>query len=307
MRHPSLRPLILGGLLWAVSTGAALAVIRTVDDEPGADFTSVQAAITASSNGDVVMVSCGTYFENIVMKDGVDVLGAGAGCTTLDGTSSGTVVTFNAVGAELSGFTIQNGLSSRGGGILVSGSSQPTISRNIIRNNRAVLNMAGYFGYGGGIHVYKAAPIISNCLLVGNHAEGTGGGLDMYSSDPVVVNNTIVGNETIHPGAPLGYGGGVYLLGSEPTMTSNIIHDNLSEGGGGGVDVVDSVYTMTYNDLYQNTPVNWACSDSGGPCPNPGFPPPPGNVSVDPLLREAGRTPCATVREATHQPRTPAR
>ena len=54
------------------------------------------------------------------------------------------------------------------------------------------------------------------------------------------------------------------------------------------MDIVNSVYTVTFNDLFQNTPLNWACSDDGSPCTNPGPTPPPGNVSVDPLLEGAG-------------------
>lgn len=290
MQNAKVRPLLLVGLLCLISTGAVHAVVRTVDDDPGADFNKVQAAIIASTSGDVVQVSCGIYPENIVMKDGVDVLGAGAGCTTLDGGYSGTVVTFDAVGpgTELSGFTIQHGLSFQGGGIFLSGSSQPTISRNIIRDNRAVLNGSGYFGYGGGISVYDSAPTISNNLLVGNSAERTGGGLDMYFGSAEVVNNTIVGNESVRPGVLVGFGGGIYALFSSPTLTSNIIHDNLSEGGGGGVDLVNSSYMVTFNNLSQNTPANWACSVSSSPCANAAFPPPPGNVSMDPLLEGVG-------------------
>jgi len=58
-----------------------------------------------------VHVAAGTYYENITLKDGVEVVGAGADVTTIDGSGNGPVVTANNVGSEakLDGFTIANG------------------------------------------------------------------------------------------------------------------------------------------------------------------------------------------------------
>lgn len=54
------------------------------------------------------------------------------------------------------------------------------------------------------------------------------------------------------------------------------------------MDLVNSSYMVTFNNLSQNTPANWACSVSSSPCANAAFPPPPGNVSMDPLLEGVG-------------------
>ncbi len=247
------RALLGGGLCFIAAAGIAGAVTWTVDDDPGADFTSVQDAITAAMSGDIIQVSCGIYFENIQMKDGVKVLGEGADCTVLDGSAVGTVVTFVNVGAttELSGFTIRNGLAFLGAGIYID--SPATISHSIITGNAAIKNPGGFYGVGGGIEIYDAGPMITNNLFVGNTAERSGAALDIYFSYPFVINNTIVGNDAIAPGASVGFGGGIYSLFSSPTVMSNIIYDNLSEVGGGGMDMVQSTYAVEFNVLDYST------------------------------------------------------
>ncbi|UCE99799.1 MAG: hypothetical protein JSV82_01670, partial [Planctomycetota bacterium] len=59
---------------------------------PG-DSNTIQAAIDAASYGDTVAVATGTYEENIILKSGVEVIGAGASATTIDGGGAGSVVT----------------------------------------------------------------------------------------------------------------------------------------------------------------------------------------------------------------------
>jgi hypothetical protein len=49
-------------------------------------YCSIQDAITDASPGDSINVAAGIYYENdIRLKDDVQVLGAGAGVTTIDG------------------------------------------------------------------------------------------------------------------------------------------------------------------------------------------------------------------------------
>lgn len=137
------------------------AATRTVDDDGGADFTSIQPAIDASSAGDIVYVFPGTYNGPITMKDEVNLFGYGPHVTTIDGQgTANNVVTYSGVnGAVISGFRITGSVPS------------------------------GPWYYSG---IYcQAGPLtVKNNIIEGNH-----GGVSVLSAgNPSIINNTIVGN-----------------------------------------------------------------------------------------------------------------
>ena len=122
----------------------------------------IQQGINAAGANDRVEVAAGTYNEALIMRDGVDVIGAGADVTTIDATGrGGRPVSFVGVrfNPRLEGFTITGGVGdisgtvggvpvTIGGGILIAGSS-PYITNNVITGN----NVTEGFCRGGGIYV----------------------------------------------------------------------------------------------------------------------------------------------------------
>ena len=238
------------------ATVEAQATVRRVP----ADHPTIQQAITASVNGDTVLVAPGTYVENIdfVGKAITVTSEAGPQVTIIDGNQAGSVVTFRTGEGRdsvISGFTIQNGLATfdfryTGGGINLWHSS-PTIRNNILKDNIA-------YATGGAIGMEYSSPLIqgniitsnhtvfsgrvgggimvsfsSNVEILGNrisdHSADSGGGLFVYVSDSVTIRNNTFENNSA------GAGGGIYLAGGYPTFSviQNVFKNNTASVGGG--------------------------------------------------------------------------
>ncbi|WFN34534.1 right-handed parallel beta-helix repeat-containing protein [Methanogenium sp. S4BF] len=77
-----------------------------VGDDGGADFTTIQAAVDAASDGDAIIVRDGTYAESINVTRSISIRSENGAATTIlsPGSFSGFVVT--ADGASVEGFTI---------------------------------------------------------------------------------------------------------------------------------------------------------------------------------------------------------
>lgn len=204
-------------------------------DETGAEyfFSSIQAAIDAARDGDIVTVHEGRYVENIRFKGKAITLcsenpedPAVVSGTIIDGGEEGSTVAFDSGEGEdsvISGFTITNGRADWGGGIHCNPWTNPTIRNNQIVGNTALQG-------GGGVYCGGSATISRN-IIASNRSEFVGGGIFTdYSSSPVIASNLIVKNKAA------GSGGGIFCA---PFCTSRIINntiaDNIAPVVGGGL------------------------------------------------------------------------
>ena len=148
--------------------GVASAATYYVPD----DYSTIQDAIYACIDGDVVIVRPGTYVEKI------DFLGkaitvqsvSGPEATIIDCQNDGRGFYFGSEGPDsvLSGFTIRNGyILGQGGGIRIENAS-PTITNCNIENNKARFNSSDPDSHvaGGGIYIFNIAPIESSIYLI---------------------------------------------------------------------------------------------------------------------------------------------
>jgi len=76
------------------------------------NYSNIQDAINASSNGDTVFVYNGTYYENIIVNKTVNLLGESTKDTIIDGSGFGNAVNITVDYVNLSNFTIKGGTSS---------------------------------------------------------------------------------------------------------------------------------------------------------------------------------------------------
>ncbi|MBK8915918.1 MAG: hypothetical protein IPM64_15215 [Phycisphaerales bacterium] len=170
--------LVLFGLGATVGTGrAALAAERLVPSQ----FSTIQAAINASANGDVVIVANGTYTgsgnENISFGGKQITVRSAAGPTGCfigpgSTTTEARAFVFDAgedAGSVLKGFTIRHFAPSESGGAVSCDGAGPRIVDCRFIGNEGVSS-------GGAVACMNAAyPTFVGCTFTGNVCFGSGG------------------------------------------------------------------------------------------------------------------------------------
>lgn len=189
------------------------------------DLPTIQTALAVSLNGDEIVVSPGMhkgilhfYGADVVLRSGAPEDAATVAATVLDGGKGGSVIRLLGTESEacvLEGFTIINGRSLYGGGIMGNDASA------IIRNNIIIGNMA--WRDGGGL--YYCGGLIQNNTISSNSALLSGGGLLFCLGD--IRNNTIAGNVAGESG------GGLFHCNG--TLEENIVFNNTADVNGGGL------------------------------------------------------------------------
>jgi parallel beta-helix repeat protein/predicted outer membrane repeat protein len=240
----------------AVVALAVASVNATIINIPD-DYPTIQQGIDNGNEGDTVLVQPGTYPENLDFHGFNVVLGswflitgnsAFVSTTIIDGTQWANVVRFLSgedSGAQVVGFTIQNGAASFGAGVYCHRSS-PTIRNNIISGNSAD-------DWGGGICCRYCNPTIRNNTITNNWAGDDGGGIYCIESSPMIRNNTVSGNRAQS-------GSGIYCHQSNPTIGNNIIGGNTADNDGAGICCYESSPTISNNTIREN----WATRNGGG-------------------------------------------
>ncbi|HIJ89325.1 MAG: right-handed parallel beta-helix repeat-containing protein [Desulfobulbaceae bacterium] len=219
---------ILALVLLVSGTMASAATIRVPLTQP-----TIQAAITAAVDNDVILIADGTY--------------TGVGNTNLDFSGKKIIVrsengprnciidctgadwgfyfhTGETASSELRGVTIQNASLA---GIYLDADASPKISTCVLQAN-----------VGNGIHAYASSAVIDNCLIT----ENSGNGLYALSASLTVSNSEISGNSltgvvcdsaspvisaTIISGNTLG---GLISDAASPTVSDSLISGNTGSG-----------------------------------------------------------------------------
>ncbi len=160
---------------------AATADVIYVDHTGGGDYLTIQEGVNAASEGDTVLVSCGTYYEHdIEVAPGICLTSETgfADCVIVDAEALGRVL--HCVGGAnttvtIVGFTLANGRvvipgenTARGGGMSCDSSLSPTVVRCTFTGNHA----ESYVGKGGGLFCGGSATI-TDCVFSHNSALST--------------------------------------------------------------------------------------------------------------------------------------
>jgi len=171
---------ILVTFLLAGTSGAT-----TLSVGPGEGYSTIQSAIDASEIGDVISVSEGIYYENVVLtKSDIVIMGKNTEKTIIDGKKTGSVIRIETDNVTISGFKIQN---NGGSGKEDAGISLYNANNNIIANSIFINNTAG-------VAIYSSS---NNNVIAGNKIRSNGRyGINIYSSqDNKIYGNQIQGNQ----------------------------------------------------------------------------------------------------------------
>jgi nitrous oxidase accessory protein len=79
-----------------------------VDDDAGANYTSIQDAIDNATDGDLIYVYNGLYYEHLTINKSIILQGEDKNNTIIDGNHLGIVINITANFVSVKGFTIKN-------------------------------------------------------------------------------------------------------------------------------------------------------------------------------------------------------
>jgi predicted outer membrane repeat protein len=211
MHHPlTIVALAASGLFAFTSTAAADTLTVCAS---GCQYTSINAAIDAASDGDVILLSAETYYEGArINTDGkaITLRGAtdksGDPASILDGADSHQLIECQNdedASTRFENLVIQNGYGEPNGA------------------------GGGDGGDGGGMYMRNCTPTLVNCHFLYNRANNEAGALNVNGSDahPILTDCVFIGNEAED-------GGAIYLEQSNITMTDCRFENNAAIDAG---------------------------------------------------------------------------
>jgi CSLREA domain-containing protein len=264
------------------ASAGAIVVETELDDFQANSLCTLRDAILSANldtdaNGDceqgnaadTIMVPSGTYeldglmiAGELVLTEDVQIIGAGAGTTLIDGLDEIRVLHVeDNVDATVSGVTLQGGrVGLSGGGIYNEGSL--TLSGVIVDDNHATVDGGGIYNEVGATLTVLNTDITNNTALTGgagifnlgtltvdgvdigqNTADGGGGAL--RNEGTAALSDILVSGNTA------GFGGGIYN-GGTLTLSESAIDDNDAIISGGGGIRSDGTTTVDRTSITNN-------------------------------------------------------
>jgi hypothetical protein len=251
-------------LLWLAALGvaplsSARAADITVDPGGGGDFTGLQAAVDAASDGDRVLVEPGTYPGGLDLrgKDITLLAVSGPTVTVIDSMDTPDESTVLAISGEplstsIVGFTLTGGHGTQnqwivgnawsGAGAFVQRSAL-TLDGCFFRRN-----LARHSGQsiGGGVVVIDGELYVTNTLFAGNLGYYGGGAVAALASDVLIEGSTFRENISSR-------GGAIFVGEGADVIVQDSVFESNEAIWGGAFFVVDSSLTVTGSRVASST------------------------------------------------------
>jgi len=224
-----------------ISIPVACAEDITVDINGSGKYTSIQAGINESSNGDTIIVLSGVYIENLVIDKPLTIVsktGDPTDVTIKAPLPDVVAVEIDANNTVFKGITIASYYKlGQDYGIVIMDNENITVKNNI------------FTGCKKGITIIRSY----NCTIEDNYMEGKKGGkgIDLY----------LAGNNLIQRNTITKSGGAIW---EDYCEIGNVYHENnLSENWNGITLIHDSDNSLVYNNLIQGNEndgilISWA-------------------------------------------------
>jgi len=197
-----------------------------------AEFPTIQEAVDSAVDGDLILVSPGVYYENLVIRGKSIVLKSlyGPQVTVIDG---GKPVNPD-----------------RKSVVMIDGDHEylPVIEGFTLRNGAGLKTIPGGSSFSGGaIYCRFASAVIRNNIIIDNHVNDDGGAILAGVSDILIEGNVIENNSAED-------GGAIFVNYGRVKICNNIIRGNQASVGGGGIDLwgPDPGYEVRNNLICDN-------------------------------------------------------
>jgi len=252
--HNRLLPMAMLLALTPIALASTQWYVNGVSGSDSNDCMSAQSAcqtighaISLASSGDSVTVAAAIYKENLTIKVGLSITGAGAGKTIIDGANLNTVVNIpnKATVVTISRVTIRHGSAQEGAGISNWGTL--TVNSSAITQNGSTSNVSG-----GGIFNYGTLTV-NTSTLCRNGSVQNGAGITN-------VGTLTVSNSNFSENAASKLGGGILNYAGGTAWISNSTFAANTASLGGAVNNVSGTMWISNSTFSGNT----ATADGGG-------------------------------------------
>jgi hypothetical protein len=264
-------------LLWLLDgspqTARAASFMVCPDGPPACDYDTIQAAVDAASDGDVIKVVGGVY-TGVQQRNGVTQvvyidksISIRGGYTLTNGTLSDPVAYPTTLDAQGQGRVIYATAPTPGGSINLNIEGLRIIGGDSIGLGGTEHGIDA----GGGVYVVSATLAIKNSQILSNSSLRAGGGLYIRESDVTFNYNTVSSNDAFSVGGLLQVGGkaefvgntfssngavfgcgGLYLDKGDATFNDNVISFNYSAEESGGLCLSRSNAKLQDNEIVDN-------------------------------------------------------